>query len=326
MGKQVKTDSVILIDANALNKMFRYAQYAQEHFDSEIAGWAHYNDDQGIYKLAPLTKQKASRTEVDNFPNDILEKPGYDISDMMVQWHSHVNMNVFWSGTDENCIRETLKLTKTLISVVVNIFGEYKCRVDSIVLGRAKHMVELNQQITQDCILQPYHQSAQCESDVLRCLKEEPKPAYQPPVIYNGFRKYDDYDDTFVGYTGAGVTSFNIDKGHYELLPYGSPIKKKWNSLLKRWEHEHKEKKEEDIQPNTNSSNDGQTYWQRERDRFLSENKESIVSIIDDDLTDTKIFCLDTDDSILIEWSKYGLSVNDIDYTVPELKRKFGLI
>ncbi len=44
-------------------------------------------------------------------------------------WHSHVNMGVFWSGTDETCIK-ALRGEGFILSIVFNKKGEYKARID----------------------------------------------------------------------------------------------------------------------------------------------------------------------------------------------------
>lgn len=300
----------LLIHGDVFADIFKYAYYAYEHFDSEIAGWAHYKEDRGIYKLAPLTKQEAKRSEVDNFPNDLLEDESYDISDMMVQWHSHVDMNVFWSATDEKCIKDTLKLTKTLISIVVNIFGEYKCRVDSLVVGRQGHMVELNKQITQECILQPYHMTKHIEKDVLKKL-QKPKPPISIVQSNNAWHSY------------------NVKTGVIESIPFNSNTPKRWNAKLVMWEHNFDEDTEDDstgsqsTKINTGSSTKG--YWASERDKVVSANHDAFVYVGKDPISDTELYYINGFEDFVIEWSSSGLAVNDVDYTVGELKKRFGL-
>jgi proteasome lid subunit RPN8/RPN11 len=45
-------------------------------------------------------------------------------------WHSHCNMEPFWSGTDTNNIKDMLKDFSTLISVVSNVHGAMTVRLD----------------------------------------------------------------------------------------------------------------------------------------------------------------------------------------------------
>lgn len=174
----------IPISASVLAQIQKYAAVADDLYRSEIAGWAHYTKEKGIYKLAPLCRQEASGAEVNNFPNDILNNIDYDMSDMNVQWHSHVKMKAFWSPTDENCISDTLKLTKYLISIVVNVFGEIKCRIDY--LSENKTVFGLNPiQITYDGKLIIRNDDNSTLKEVKRKLYEPP----QPIVMTTGLQK-----------------------------------------------------------------------------------------------------------------------------------------
>ena len=120
----------IMIDAKILYQMYEYAAYAKHIFGTEIAGWGHYNRKDGIYKLAPLPKQIVSGAEVDTFPDDIIKDQTYDISDMTVQWHSHVDMGVSPSFTDKKLIKEALELYPYLISIIVNCKNQYSAELN----------------------------------------------------------------------------------------------------------------------------------------------------------------------------------------------------
>jgi len=82
-----------------------------------------------------LLKQKNTGTSTELDQEDIsklIEKlisEGKDPSKLRFWWHSHVNMKVFWSGTDLNCI-EGLCLDKYLFSLVMNKTNEYLMRFD----------------------------------------------------------------------------------------------------------------------------------------------------------------------------------------------------
>lgn len=315
-SKISKSDSVILIDALVLQKMFKYAQYAFEHFDSEIAGWAHYNDEEGVYKTAPLTKQKASRVDVDNFPNDILEMEDYDMSDMMVQWHSHIDMNVFWSGTDEKCITETLELTKTLISIVVNIFGEYKCRVDSIVIGRNGHTISVNKQITQDCILQPYYKSRSIEREVLKNLSHpEPVTKNVPTNFIN------QSEDAY----GSSQWAYNPSIG--DVNAKGQVYK--WDPALQKFGWCDDDKSEDDLLGSTDrlGSLDSKSYgyWIKKRNEFINKHAGKVVEIGWDATTNIYVFSIEGHEDLIIEWGQAGIVVNNISYTLHQLEKKLGL-
>jgi len=120
----------IPIKQRVWDNMINYACAAHQIHGTEIAGWGHYTHQKGIYKLAPLCKQEVKAAEVDNFPDEILHRVDYDMSDMVVQWHSHVNMGTTPSSVDTKNIADAMKLFDTLISIIVNIRGEYSCRID----------------------------------------------------------------------------------------------------------------------------------------------------------------------------------------------------
>ena len=49
-----------------------------------------------------------------------------------VEWHSHSNFNVFWSGTDEGCIKKWIG--QELMSIVTNLEGDILIRFDKAFL------------------------------------------------------------------------------------------------------------------------------------------------------------------------------------------------
>jgi hypothetical protein len=173
---------VLNIDKDVLDKIFAYAKAAQIHKKSEIAGWGHYGGpNAGVYALAPLLKQYASGAEVETFPDAILHDTEYDISDMIVQWHSHVDMRVFWSKTDEECIEEALGLFPQLFSIVVNVRGEYKARLDIGKIKTASGYIPLDKQITIECDLSVYNDDAlvkEVMKDVKKKLVDKPAPKF----------------------------------------------------------------------------------------------------------------------------------------------------
>ncbi len=214
------------IDAKVLFQMYEYAAYAHYHFGTEIAGWGHCADKKGIYKLAPLTRQEVSGAEVDNFPNEILNDTKYNISDMIVQWHSHVNMSTNPSPTDISTIKEALKIMPIIISIIVNCKNQYSARLDFI---RISKLVRLPSQITLDVELIPYYSNPIVSKEVkTKCHKPKPKPA----IIYNN-----SYDSDFSNYVEH--PSFKKDGQRYywhmtyqcygywddksEFIPYGKP-------------------------------------------------------------------------------------------------------
>lgn len=171
----------IPIQEEAYRKMFLYADYAKKLFDSEIAGWGHYTPSKGIYKLAPLPKQIVQRAEVDTFPNMDTK---YDISDCVVQWHSHIDMSVFFSSTDINNIKECMGVYPVLISIVVNCKGEYKARMD---ISRVKFLnEEIPTELSYDVELEIIREDKNIEKEVKK-MCSVPKPTKI------------NYDDVFYG-------------------------------------------------------------------------------------------------------------------------------
>ena len=79
-----------------------------------------------------------SSTEMDSgavakLIDDKIRKDG-DANNIKLWWHSHADMNVFWSATDDNAIEEFNNETDTnnwFLSIVVNKKGEVKCRIDT---------------------------------------------------------------------------------------------------------------------------------------------------------------------------------------------------
>lgn len=164
----------IKINGDVLMKMFQYADSANRYFDSEVAGWAHYTKEKGIYKLAPLLEQEISPAGVDNHKMDSILNSSYKIDDMMVQWHSHVNMKVFLSPTDVANIKDTLKLMPMLISIVVNCRGQYYAQVDiSQVNG-----IRLDTAISIATDLSPQWNVGWVNKDIKKNLRK-PKPKLQ---------------------------------------------------------------------------------------------------------------------------------------------------
>lgn len=179
---------LIPIDAAVMQKMFAYAFYAKKHFNSEIAGWGHYSEELGVYKTAPLSKQIVSGAEVDTFPNAILSDKNYDISDMIVQWHSHVDMDVFFSGTDENNIKECMRLYPMLISIIVNCKEQYAAKLSITQVGGATKMYI--PRLDYDVELMPYHNNSAISKEVLHKCSLRKIEIVQPKYygqIYNNY-------------------------------------------------------------------------------------------------------------------------------------------
>ena len=192
----------IPIDSKILHKIYTYAAYANHHFpQSEIAGWGHYNREDGIYKLAPLLDQVAHSTEVITDTTYLLES-GYDMKDMTVQWHSHCWMGTKPSGMsgDLGNIKKLGKLMPFVITIIVNLRMEYHCQVD--IFKTESFDLE---QLTLEAELIPYYDNRKVSADVKRHLKlpppvpkEEKKEIGQPSYGYwnrESFNQIDMFSD-----------------------------------------------------------------------------------------------------------------------------------
>jgi len=193
----------IAIDAKVLYQMYEYAAYAETHFEAEVAGWGHYNKEDGIYKLAPLLPQIVSSAEVDTFPDQLVNNKDYDMSDMIVQWHSHVYMATNPSGTDKELIKDALELFPMLISIIVNCKHEYSARLDIRKVGADHCMINLDDPMTYDINLVPYYDNSAVNKEVKKKLRK-PKPVIVQSV--NNYGGNHDY--------GYGEYGYNNHYGH----------------------------------------------------------------------------------------------------------------
>jgi len=173
------------IDARVLYQMYEYAAFAKAVYGSEIAGYGHYREKDGIYKLAPLTKQIVTGGDVDAFPSAIINDVKYDISDMVVQWHSHVEMSTFFSGVDQRNIKDMLKLYPLLISIVVNVKQEYTARLDIRNIAYGKHTMRLPESeiVSFDLELVPYYSSDAVYNEVKEKLRRPRKKYVRTKII-----------------------------------------------------------------------------------------------------------------------------------------------
>jgi len=188
------------INSAAFTKMFEYAFYAHKHFNAEIAGWGHYSKTKGIYKLAPLSKQIVEGVEVNNFPDDILNDIKYDISDMIVQWHSHVNGSCAPSGAngDEGNIVKILKVMPVVISIIVNCRNEYSARLSYSSIKGSTYSFDLPSIISYNLELVPYYDNSSISKEVLaKCKRPKLVIPVQAPLIQTEEELFDDYIPPF---------------------------------------------------------------------------------------------------------------------------------
>lgn len=89
-----------------------------------------------------LLDQEVSATETELDPQSVVQLMNTlsreDADRLKFWWHSHVNMGVFWSGTDERCISNLLGTTM-VTSVVYNKKRQLLGRLDSAFPLYSKH-------------------------------------------------------------------------------------------------------------------------------------------------------------------------------------------
>jgi hypothetical protein len=139
-----------------------------------------------------------------------LKDVNYKLDDLIVQWHSHADMGVMWSGTDEANIKDILGLYNTIISVVVNIYGEYRARMDTVVAGHGNFQFDIGKITKFNVALTPYINSPKIVGDVKKMLFQ-PKP---PKVEKVGFHKWD----------GNNKWDKKWDKGRFDTLTPDKPL------------------------------------------------------------------------------------------------------
>lgn len=114
-----------------------------EHSNTEISGVGNIsiNNNTLLIDEIYLLEQKntAVNTDIDSevfskFCTELV-KERKSIEGLKFWWHSHVNMNTFWSAQDEQAI-ETLE-TDFLVSIVGNKKGDYLGRIDTFVPYRS---------------------------------------------------------------------------------------------------------------------------------------------------------------------------------------------
>ena len=132
--KETRTKfTTLFIDPVAIKKIHYYAQAA----DGEVSGLGTLiKDSEGRYVVNKvfLLDQESSGADTELNPEaisklmvDMIGK-NEDPAQLKFWWHSHANMGVFWSGTDDACA-ETLS-HEFAFSLVVNKSREMKCRLD----------------------------------------------------------------------------------------------------------------------------------------------------------------------------------------------------
>jgi len=137
----MREDKSSTLDANVVlsQKAFLKMKYYTEAADDEISGLGKTKmtkEGNILVEDVIILNQEcsAARTELDDDAQAKflfeLQKKNESPKNWNVWWHSHANMAVMWSGTDDDTIADHAGLHTHLISIVTNKKGEYKARVD----------------------------------------------------------------------------------------------------------------------------------------------------------------------------------------------------
>lgn len=156
-------------------KAYLKLKYFIQECDSEISGFGKIRKRRGefeVYDIEVLA-QTVSGVHATIKPEDLVKfmtekmQGGQSTEDYKVWWHSHVNMQVFFSTTDVQTIDESTEFPY-LVSIVGNKKEEYKARVDVYEPLRMTEEVELEIEGLEDNKLKE-----ECAEEVKEKVKKE---------------------------------------------------------------------------------------------------------------------------------------------------------
>lgn len=168
----------IKFDSKVYKKLGFYVQYA----DGEVSGFgkiARDKDNPTIFHVTDIVLLEQNCTGVTTeltqdaqaeFMDELITAgKGAEIGEWRLWWHSHVDMNCFWSGTDDKAIDSLdtgLEKDNFWLSTVFNKKGEVKARIDSYYPIRATvDDVDVTYKVVQTKL------EKECEIEVLSKVK-----------------------------------------------------------------------------------------------------------------------------------------------------------
>jgi len=107
------------------------------------------------------------------------------LEDLVVQWHSHVDFQASPSKIDENNIKSMLELMDFVITIIVNVRGEYSCYMNIKKSGR----FELPEPI-----------SIQTKLEFIPTNKKMSDEVKEKVTKNTVASKFDNYQDDFINY------------------------------------------------------------------------------------------------------------------------------
>lgn len=173
--------------------------------------------------------------------NDALDKFNFKrIKDNLplprLWWHSHANMGVFWSSTDEECMRQ-LKNNDYSISIVFNHAHEELCR---LIQWKPFPMVADNVPVEVDFAMREV--PTKIKEEVAKKVKEPTPIVYTYPKadVFTGHGSYNDRDDSFQAMLPEGIPGKQIMKLPHSMSKAVKRItelhlKAEWNADRQEW-------------------------------------------------------------------------------------------
>jgi len=125
-------DPKIIIPRQIYDKVVHWCNAAGNREISGL-GKCEWDDKTNTFKVVDAqvlkqTEQSAASTEIDEYAIGKYMFQSKDKGVILWWWHSHVDMKVFWSGTDHACI-ESFGKEGGVIATVFNKRGEYRSAV-----------------------------------------------------------------------------------------------------------------------------------------------------------------------------------------------------
>ena len=140
------TKPKVYIPRNLFNKI----QFYVDNCDKEIGGLGvveiHPEENAYIVKKIVLLKQTVTGSTTDLDEDDTAlevykHATSGEAGELCFWWHSHVNMNVFWSATDRDTI-ETMGATGLCVATVHNKKGEVRAAIKEVNANGMSHFYD----------------------------------------------------------------------------------------------------------------------------------------------------------------------------------------